>query len=236
MTCNTERGEDFLVLGGSEEQDISLTQPSDIKLPPLPMTALLNESKTCPKCEHLLKNGLHAARIDIHSTLAYSRCKCHRDWKYENLSRLQQTEDETVGLSSHQKMIAGIVPSSRSVASRNHSALSSKRRNPFHKAALLKPRVLCRNLSSLKLKGTTNSVIADESAASSKAATCVTRSYVLEEGRSFRAKDILCPLVIADVNKSVETPKNTSLSSVSGKKLTSNGLGSTPKLPQILSR
>ena len=37
--------------------------------------------KTCSRCRHLVKNG-----INIHSTLAYSRCRCHRTFQ----SRLQQ--------------------------------------------------------------------------------------------------------------------------------------------------
>ena len=40
----------------------------------LPM--LIIPVKTCSKCEHLVKND------SIHSTLAYSRCRCHRTWKY----------------------------------------------------------------------------------------------------------------------------------------------------------
>lgn len=34
-------------------------------------------AKTCPKCEDFVKNG-----SSIHWTLAYSRCRCHRSWKY----------------------------------------------------------------------------------------------------------------------------------------------------------
>lgn len=59
----------------------------EIKLPSL---TVLNETKTCSKCEHITKTG-----IDIYSTLAYSRCRCHRDWKYENEShqiKWQQNE------------------------------------------------------------------------------------------------------------------------------------------------
>lgn len=37
---------------------------------------LLPVIRNCPKCEHVVKNG------SIHSTLAYSRCRCHRQWKY----------------------------------------------------------------------------------------------------------------------------------------------------------
>ena len=40
----------------------------------LPM--LIIPLKTCSKCEHLVKND------SLHSTLAYSRCRCHRTWKY----------------------------------------------------------------------------------------------------------------------------------------------------------
>lgn len=36
-----------------------------------------SKPKTCPKCEDLVKNG-----SSIHWTLAYSRCRCHRSWKY----------------------------------------------------------------------------------------------------------------------------------------------------------
>ena len=37
----------------------------------------LQPTKTCPKCEDFVKNG-----SSIHWTLAYSRCRCHRSWKY----------------------------------------------------------------------------------------------------------------------------------------------------------
>ena len=35
--------------------------------------------KSCPRCIHLLRGGLKA---NIHSTLAYTRCRCHRTWKF----------------------------------------------------------------------------------------------------------------------------------------------------------
>ena len=37
------------------------------------------QMKSCPQCVHLLKGGL---KTNIHSTLAYSRCRCHRTWKF----------------------------------------------------------------------------------------------------------------------------------------------------------
>ena len=44
-------------------------------------TVLLNKEtwKTCPRCEHILKEGL---KNNLHFTLAYSRCRCHRTWRY----------------------------------------------------------------------------------------------------------------------------------------------------------
>ena len=35
--------------------------------------------KSCPRCIHLLRDGVKA---NIHSTLAYTRCRCHRTWKF----------------------------------------------------------------------------------------------------------------------------------------------------------
>ena len=43
------------------------------------LEALLAE-KTCRKCYHLVKNGMKSG--NIHSTLAYAKCRCHRNWKY----------------------------------------------------------------------------------------------------------------------------------------------------------
>jgi hypothetical protein len=42
----------------------------------LPAIFLPVVTKNCPKCAHVTKSG------PIHSTLAYSRCRCHRSWKY----------------------------------------------------------------------------------------------------------------------------------------------------------
>ena len=39
---------------------------------------MLPPSKKCSKCEHL-----HTNKVSIHSTLAYSRCRCHRLYQYE---------------------------------------------------------------------------------------------------------------------------------------------------------
>ncbi len=69
---------------GLEEDVGTSLQTQGTKLPSITVRAsLLNDDmKTCPKCEHVLANG---QGNNIHSTLAYRRCRCHRDWKYENI-------------------------------------------------------------------------------------------------------------------------------------------------------
>ena len=41
---------------------------------------VLLAQKTCRRCYHLVKNGIKSG--NIHSTLAYAKCRCHRNWKY----------------------------------------------------------------------------------------------------------------------------------------------------------
>ena len=55
----------------------SATSPLDNQL--LTVQAKELQIKSCPQCVHLLKGGL---KTNIHSTLAYSRCRCHRTWKF----------------------------------------------------------------------------------------------------------------------------------------------------------
>lgn len=77
-----------------ESSNSSLHSIDEMKLPSL---TALTDSKSCPKCQHVMKNG-----VDIHSTLAYSRCRCHRDWKYENQShqlKWQQSQSDDAATS-----------------------------------------------------------------------------------------------------------------------------------------
>lgn len=48
---------------------------------------------TCPKCEHLIKNGNF---LSIHSTLAYSRCRCHRNFRFYLKHFQSQPQPHTV--------------------------------------------------------------------------------------------------------------------------------------------
>lgn len=57
----------------------SFTSVSGSNSPPFPSQNSHQQLKTCPRCAHLVKDRFKA---NIHSTLAYSRCRCHRTWKY----------------------------------------------------------------------------------------------------------------------------------------------------------
>lgn len=46
----------------------------------VPLPVLISALQTCPKCDHLARDGFKGN--NIHMTLAYSRCRCHRTWKY----------------------------------------------------------------------------------------------------------------------------------------------------------
>ena len=68
----------------AKEKEHSPMHIQETKLPSITVSLLINDPKTCPKCEHVLRNGFQGN--NIHSTLAYSRCRCHRGWKYENIA------------------------------------------------------------------------------------------------------------------------------------------------------
>ena len=74
----------------------------------------LSQLKTCPKCEHLVKEF---RGDNIHSVLAYSRCRCHRMFvsKMKEL-RLHFTQEQAKRLSSTTSLSGLNHPSSMQTA------------------------------------------------------------------------------------------------------------------------
>ena len=133
-----------------ERIDTSL-QTQDTKLPSIAVPTLLNDFKTCPKCENGLGNGFQAN--GIHSTLAYSRCRCHRDWKYDNIKSQNGYEPSYFANSSTRMMQKRFGSAKTRCSSALHP--SGKSFEQFKRSSLVKPRVTHKiNLPALKLTDT----------------------------------------------------------------------------------
>ena len=59
----------------------------------VPLPVLISALKTCSKCDHLARDGFKGN--NIHMTLAYSRCRCHRTWKY-GIPSPEDTEQDVI--------------------------------------------------------------------------------------------------------------------------------------------